>query len=397
MASKRARVIVSSGLKTVATVAKCYLKWCHNMSKGQGDIMVKKQSNFQLLKIVAMLMIVAHHLVSKNAFNVDTEIVGLTANKLLLQILGNNAFIGNNLFFLISAWFLSSKAEDSINIKYSFSSCVRLERIVLFYSISLLCLSLIFNRGGVSLILVLKSIFPTLFGLWWYPTTYIVFLLMWPFYHKGLKTLDDDNLKKCIVVMFGVWSVSTLIPYVDLGSNNFCAFLMLYAAVAYIKRKRITYSNYKKQCVGVIIIPYLLAALSIIVLDVLGIRLNAAATYSCYYIRGNFRPVSMLVSIGLFMWGTTWKLKPNKIIDWLADATFGIYLFHMYPPVMKILFERDFLIRDVIDKPYAVLWLIVITMVIFLLGLLIDTLRKALFNVCSLLLSRIQARNSRGV
>lgn len=110
--------------------------------------MVKKQSNFQLLKIVAMLMIVAHHLVSKNAFNVDTEIVGLTANKLLLQILGNNAFIGNNLFFLISAWFLSSKAGDSINIKYSFSSCVRLERIVLFYSISLLCLSLIFNRGG---------------------------------------------------------------------------------------------------------------------------------------------------------------------------------------------------------------------------------------------------------
>lgn len=159
--------------------------------------MVKKQSNFQLLKILAMLMIVSHHLVSKNAFNVDTEIVGLTTNKLLLQILGNNAFIGNNLFFLISAWFLSSKAEDSINLKYSFSSCVRLERIVLFYSISLLCLSLIFNRG-VSLTLVLKSIFPTLFGLWWYPTTYIVFLLMWPFYHKGLKTLDDDNLKNVL-------------------------------------------------------------------------------------------------------------------------------------------------------------------------------------------------------
>lgn len=208
--------------------------------------MVKKQSNFQLLKIVAMLMIVAHHLVSKNAFNVDTEIAGLTVNKLLLQILGNNAFIGNNLFFLISAWFLSSKAEDSINLKYSFSSCVRLERIVLFYSVSLLCLSLIFN-SEVSLTLVLKSIFPTLFGLWWYPTTYIVFLLMWPFYHKGLKTLDDDNLKKCIVVMFGVWSISTLIPYVDLGSNNFCAFLILYAAVVYIKRKEITYSSNKNN------------------------------------------------------------------------------------------------------------------------------------------------------
>ena len=341
--------------------------------------MIKKQSNFQLLKIVAMLMIVAHHLVSKNAFNVDTEIVGLTANKLLLQVFGNNAFIGNNLFFLISAWFLSSKAEDSINLKYSFSSCVRLERIVLFYSISLLCLSLIFNKGGVSLILVLKSIFPTLFGLWWYPTTYIVFLLMWPFYHKGLKTLDDDNLKKCIVVMFGVWSVSTLIPYVDLGSNNFCAFLMLYAAVVYIKRKRITYSNYKKQCVGVIIIPYLLAVLSIIVLDVLGMRLNAAATYSCYYIRGNFRPVSMLVSIGLFIWGVSWKIKYDRWINYIANATFGVYLIHMYPTVIKYLFSDVFDLSKYIDKNYCIFYLMYGIIVIFLLGVIIDTLREGIF------------------
>lgn len=126
--------------------------------------------------------------------------------------------------------------------------------------------------------------------------------------------------------MFGVWSISTLIPYVDLGSNNFSAFLMLYAVVVYIKRKKITYSSYKKQCAGVIIIPYFLAILSIIVLDVLGTRLNAAATYSCYYLRGNFRPVSMLVSIGIFIWGVSWKIKYDRWINYIANATFGVYL-----------------------------------------------------------------------
>lgn len=342
--------------------------------------MVKKQSNFQLLKIVAMLMIVAHHLVSKNAFNVDTEIAGLTVNKLLLQILGNNAFIGNNLFFLISAWFLSSKAEDSINLKYSFSSCVRLERIVLFYSVSLLCLSLIFN-SEVSLTLVLKSIFPTLFGLWWYPTTYIVFLLMWPFYHKGLKTLDDDNLKKCIVVMFGVWSISTLIPYVDLGSNNFCAFLILYAAVVYIKRKEITYSSNKKQCAGAIIIPYMLAILSIIVLDVLGTRFNAAATYSCYYLRGNYRPVSMLVSIGFFIWAVSWKIKYDRWINYIANATFGVYLIHMYPTVMKYLFSNVFDLSGYIDKNFCIFYLLCGTLTVFLFGVVIDKLREGVFFI----------------
>ena len=69
--------------------------------------MKNKEANFQLLKIAAMLMIVSHHIVAKNMLNVDTQIVGITMNKLALQVLGNNAFIGNNLFFLVSAWFLS--------------------------------------------------------------------------------------------------------------------------------------------------------------------------------------------------------------------------------------------------------------------------------------------------
>lgn len=110
--------------------------------------MVKKQSNYQLLKIIAMLMIISHHLVAKNIFNVDTEVIGVTINKLLLQLLGNNAFIGNNLFFLISAWFLSSKSEEAINLRYSISTSLRLEKIILFYSISLLLFTLAVNVGG---------------------------------------------------------------------------------------------------------------------------------------------------------------------------------------------------------------------------------------------------------
>lgn len=107
----------------------------------------EKQSNFELLKIVAMLMIVAHHVVTKNAFNVDTEISGISGNKLALQILGNNAFIRNNLFFLASAWFLSGKNISKVTMKYSINSCLRIERIALFYSLALCGITVL--RGGV--------------------------------------------------------------------------------------------------------------------------------------------------------------------------------------------------------------------------------------------------------
>lgn len=94
--------------------------------------MKNKEANFQILKIAAMLMIVSHHLVAKNAFNIDTQVIGITGNKLALQILGNNAFIGNNLFFLVSAWFLSKKPDEKVDLNYSARSCWKIEKTVLF-------------------------------------------------------------------------------------------------------------------------------------------------------------------------------------------------------------------------------------------------------------------------
>ena len=110
--------------------------------------MKSKEANFQVIKIIAMFMIVSHHLVAKNVFNIDTQIAGITVNKLVLQVLGNNAFIGNNLFFLVSAWFLSKKLDENVNLDYSMKSCLRIEKTVLFYSVSMCIAMMIFGAGG---------------------------------------------------------------------------------------------------------------------------------------------------------------------------------------------------------------------------------------------------------
>lgn len=103
-----------------------------------------KQSKYELLKVLAMLTIVAHHLVSKNAFDVDTDILGITPNKLAFQILGNLAFVGNNLFFLVSAHFLFRKKPE---LSYSLNSIARIEKPVLFYGVTLGLATLCFGGG----------------------------------------------------------------------------------------------------------------------------------------------------------------------------------------------------------------------------------------------------------
>ena len=222
----------------------------------------------------------------------------------------------------------------------------------------------------------------------------MIFLLIWPFYHKALMGFSVDILKQFTTVMLVIWSVSTIVPFVNWGANNLLAFLMLYSIVIMIKRMGITYENHKSEFKALILIPYIVAVISIIVLDIVGKKISSAAEYSCYFMRGNYRPVSMMVSIGLFMWGTSWKVRSNKVIDYLAEATFGVYLFHMYPANMTYLFEKLFSLQRVIEKPYAVLWVIAVTAIIFVVGVAIDSLRKAMFYSCEFLTNWIRAKNN---
>lgn len=201
---------------------------------------------------------------------------------------------------------------------------------------------------------------------------------------------EIGELKKCILVMFAIWSLTTLVPYTAYGANALTSFMTLYAVTLYIRRKQIVFREKKKMIEGMIVIPYLFAVLTIIALDLLGIRIPAAAEYSCYYMRGDFRPVSMLVSIGLFIWAISWKVKTSRIINSIAAGTFGIYLIHMYPTVMKFLFIEVFTLNEVIYKPTAVLYLFGVTLLIFTVGMCVDSLRRGLFSITGRVIEKIR-------
>ena len=206
-----------------------------------------------------------------------------------------------------------------------------------------------------------------------------------------------NNLKQFTMVLLFIWSLTSLIPFVNLGANNLIAFLMLYAIVIVIKRQNITFESYKFKFIGLILIPYSIAIISIIVLDLFGKKIPLAAEYSCYFMRGNYRPVSILVSVGVFMWATTWKMKESKVVDYLAESTFGVYLFHMYPSIMSILFEKIFSLEGLSSKPYVILYCVGATASIFFCGVLIDSIRKMIFFSCKFLLVHIQEKNKHSV
>lgn len=73
---------------------------------------------------------------------------------------------------------------------------------------------------------------------------------------------------------------------------------MLYSIVIIIRRMGITFESYKSEFRGLILILYSMAVVNIIALDLLGKKVSFAAEYSCCFMRGNYRPVSMMVADG---------------------------------------------------------------------------------------------------
>lgn len=62
----------------------------------------RRQSNFELLRILAILFIISFHYVYKGGFNYDS----LSVNKMIINVFTMVGEVGVNLFVLITGYFL---------------------------------------------------------------------------------------------------------------------------------------------------------------------------------------------------------------------------------------------------------------------------------------------------
>ena len=81
--------------------------------KANDSTNVVRQSNFELLRIISIVIIIAHHIAFHGGFEYPTEVVSI--NKLWIQFLLLGGKIGVDLFILISGYFLISSTKVKIN------------------------------------------------------------------------------------------------------------------------------------------------------------------------------------------------------------------------------------------------------------------------------------------
>lgn len=314
---------------------------------GEADA-VRRNSSVELLRIMAMFLITAHHYLSYSNANVLSESFGL--NKVLSEtFLWSGGKIGVVLFFMISAWYLPADGS----LRASFRRVWILEREVLFWSVILLICSTLLKPEHVSGSLILQSILPASTNLWWYVTAYAVFLLIFPFLAKGLKALGRKYHLALCCVCFILWSLAEgFLPFMSLGmpGGSFLSFVYLYTLVSFYR----WYMPLMKSRTARIMITcgYGLLMLVAVIGGIVGTSTSGLNRIQVYLSSAEFKFCPIIIGFGVFSLFISQEFY-NKIINRVATSMLAVYLITEYPVVREVLWHTVSIQPTVWHKWYA--------------------------------------------
>lgn len=340
----------------------------------------KRQANFELLRIVAILMIIALHYVVKGDI-VEYNGDGWTPLYCVLQLLKAFLIPLTNCFVLVSGYFL-------VDAKWRWQRIFSLLAQILFYSVfvPLVMIGLgMLSWKDLGFYDWLGFFLPIETEHYWFATAYLYLYIFAPVLGAGVRQIEKKTLQTLIVVLLLFFSVEkTVIPVslvMDKGGYDFGWFLCLFLIAAYLRlygfgkldEKKNGLKLYAVMCLCI----FALSALTGFIVERTGrLRYYEEQPYTYNHV------LVLLASIGLFAAFKNLKIREGEmaeIIRRFAPYTFGVYLLHEH-----ILIRYKWMEWLQIDKVRGT-WLFIPHMlgcvcVVYLVGILADYVRAYLFG-----------------
>lgn len=334
-----------------------------------------RQSSIELLRIIAIVLILAHHFVTHNVDNMIPMEHSLRRSVILLfeYVPGK---IGIALFFIISAWFLAKKSA-------SLRSCIHkiwmLELELLFWGIVGIIAEVIISPATVTDQTYLNGIFPLTRGTWWYASAYALFLLFLPFVLDGLRNLGKHRHKQLCIIMIGAWGFLSFVPgaALDIGLNVI-GFYYVFTLITYY-RWYMNPISVRSAAVILAISLALIIAWNLCMEQIWHDPTDGSmASYVLVVDREWSLPV-LAASFSLFVLCNAWDMH-SLVINKVAAAAFGVYLITDQPFARVMLWQKVFPLEMVYSHATWLLRFVLIVAVVFIVATLVELLRKQAFS-----------------
>ncbi|MDR2044034.1 MAG: acyltransferase [Clostridium sp.] len=344
----------------------------------------KKIPGIELLRILAMMMVVTLHYLGKG--EILPSMAGeISAVGLWAWVLETLSIVAVNTYMLISGFFL---AESSFR-------CGRLIQLlcqVLFYSLLvpvLLMAAGVLDIREITVYQWLRYILPTQMAQYWFVTAYVTMYLFSPLLNAAVRYMKQSQLRLVLILLLLFFSVNKSVLPIRLEMDNLgydgLWFFCVYLCAAYLRRYGVRFFAgkpkrgfvcYFASCGGIL---GLALASRLVYLKTGRLESVLAATYHYNHI------LNLCGAVSLFYAFSQWKLREGRVSGWIrriAPYTFGVYLLHEQLEIRYLWPRWLGAGRTGLEgNAAAFLWrCLVAVLSVFTVGIFVDWLRGKLFS-----------------
>ncbi len=297
-----------------------------------------RRSGLELFRILAMLGIIAHHyVVNSGLAAADGPILAdpLSAKALFHLFAGAWGKTGVNAFVLISAYFLCEKGISARKFW-------KLLAEFLFYRV---VIAAVFWAAGVEpftlpglmdALLPVRQLGDSFFS------SYLVWYLAVPFLNLLVHRLTErQHLRLLLLLGFAYVFLGTFRPFFGVAMNYFSWYTVLYFIAAYLRlHPRRFFAGARRW--GLISAACVLACLLAVAAGAF-VSARIGKPYFFVAVTDANTLLALVTAVSLFLFFSQLELRPSRVINHLAAASFGVFCIHANSDAMRAWLWGDLL------------------------------------------------------
>lgn len=340
----------------------------------------KRQSNIEILRIIAISMIIIFHYTLHGGWQFDTG----TTDQIIVKIFLVLGELGVNLFMLITGYFMIERKRK----------CTHILQIILESVFYTALTSIILYKNNLYDFKTpdawLKIIFPELYNIYWYVTVYILIYILSPYINKMLHTLDKKQMREFLATVLCIWCVvpsifQNLFGTTETGFyySRFIWLIIVYCIGAYIKMYGPEKINtLKKNMIFAAIVFGMMLVL--IIVSQKNPHLFAGIVDQKFWAPNTI--LMILLSIALFNCFCFVSVKFIPLVNTVAGTTLGVYMFHA-GLLYRFIWEK--IEAHIHIRGGGLTSILIGSLLVLLTAVIIDLLRKILFEIITKLIKKI--------
>ena len=339
-----------------------------------------KMANIELLRCIAMMMVVVLHYLGKSSLLVNLTSERIGSAGVAAWVLESFCIVAVNVYMLISGYFL---CESSFKL----SRLLKLLLQVLTYSVVIGLVAAVIGlvpAEELTTYYFVQILFPVSMGHYWFLTAYVFLYLLLPFLTMAVKRMTKGQLKLSLgLLLFAFCVLKSILPVrLDMDEKGYdCLwYICVFLVAAYIRRFGIPFLQKKGRGITTYLLSVALIfagtfALRFVYLKTgsLGLLLSVCMEYNHVLV--------LLASVGLF--ATFLRVhvsdKISGVICRIAPYTLGVYLLHENLGV-RYAWQKWLGAEQVSNLGMLLLFTLLAVIIVFTVGILAEYLRTMLMR-----------------